>query len=88
MGTIAVLREGKVIDRVALVTVADVPGAGPLRRLTHALGGVGTFLAALAVVCVIVMVAARQRSRRRERERAERRRARNRAKARAEGQIE
>jgi len=88
VGTIAVLREGKVIDRVALVTQAEVPGAGPLRRVAHALGGVGTLVLILLLVSVIVVVATRQRSRRRERERAERRRARNRARARAEGQIE
>ncbi len=87
VGTIAVLRDGKVIDRVALVTQADVPGAGPLRKLVHGLGGVFTAILFLLLVSVIV-VAVRQRSRRRERERAERRRARNRARARAEGQIE
>jgi hypothetical protein len=88
VGTIFVLREGKVIDRVALVTAADVPGAGPLRRLAHALGGVLTLVLILALLSVIVMLAMRQRSRRRARERAERRRARNRARARAEEQIE
>jgi D-alanyl-D-alanine carboxypeptidase (penicillin-binding protein 5/6) len=88
VGTIAVLREGKVIDRVPLVTAADVPGTGPLRRLVDALGGVVPFFLILVLVSVIVVVAARQRSRRRERERAERRRARKRARARAEGQIE
>ena len=88
VGTIAVLREGKVIDRVPLVTAAEVPGAGPLRRLVDALGGVVPLVLILVLVSVIVMVAVRQRSRRRERERAERRRARNRARARAEGQIE
>lgn len=87
VGTIAVLRDGKVIDRVALVTQADVPGAGPLRKLVHGLGGVFTAILILLLVSVIV-VAVRQRSRRRARERAERRRARNRARARAEGQIE
>ncbi len=35
VGTIAVLREGKVIDRVPLVTAAEVPGTGPLRRLVQ-----------------------------------------------------
>ena len=88
MGTIAVLRGGKVIDRVPLVTEAEVPGAGPLRRLVDALGGVVPLLLILLFVSVIVFVAMRQRSRRKERERAERRRARNRARARAEGQIE
>jgi len=88
VGTIAVLREGKVIDRVPLVTAAEVPGAGPLRRLVDALGGVVPLVLILVLVSVIVMVAVRQRSRRKERERAERRRARNRARARAEGQIE
>jgi len=88
VGTIAVLRDGKVIDRVPLVTQAAVPGAGPLRKVVHGLGGLFTVLLILLAVSVIVMVVMRQRSRRRERERAERRRARNRARARAEGQIE
>jgi hypothetical protein len=88
VGTIAVLRDGKVIDRVALVTQAAVPGAGPLRKAVHALGGVFPILLILLAVSVIVMLVARQRSRRRKRERAERRRARNRARARTEGQIE
>jgi len=88
VGTIVVLRDGKVIDRVPLVTQAAVPGAGPLRKVVHGLGGLFTVLLILLAVSVIVMVAMRQRSRRRERERAERRRARNRARARSEGQIE
>lgn len=88
VGTVTVRGDGRVIDRVPLVTAAEVPGAGPLRRLTHALGGPFTVVLIFLLVSVIVMVAARQRSRRRERERAERRRARNRARAEAEGQIE
>lgn len=88
VGTIAVLRDGKIIDRVPLVTQADVPGAGLVRKVVHGLGGVFTVVLILLGISVIVLVASRQRSRRRERERVERRRARNRARARAEGQIE
>ncbi len=88
VGTIAILRDGKVIDRVPLVAQADVPGAGPLRKLVHSLGGLLVVLLIVLFVTSTVMLATRRRSRRRERERAERRRARNRARARAEGQIE
>ncbi len=88
VGTIAVLRDGKVIDRVPLVAQADVPGAGPLRKAVHSLGGLLTTLLILLLVIAIVVLATSQRSRRRERERAERKRASSRARARAEGQID
>ncbi len=88
VGTIALVRHGQVEARVSLVTVADVPGAGPLRIVAHELGVVLTVLLALFVVCAIVLLLRRSRSRRREREREARRRARNRARAHAEGASE
>jgi D-alanyl-D-alanine carboxypeptidase (penicillin-binding protein 5/6) len=88
VGTIDLVRDGRVVDRVPLVTEAAVPGAGPVRIATHALGPVLTLLVILLIVSAMVFVATRTRSRRRERERAERRRARNRARAQAEGGSE
>jgi D-alanyl-D-alanine carboxypeptidase (penicillin-binding protein 5/6) len=38
VGTVAILRDGKVVRRVPLLTAEEVPGAGPLRRLASALG--------------------------------------------------
>jgi len=38
VGSVAVLRGGRVVRRVALVTAAKVPGAGPLRRLSDDFG--------------------------------------------------
>ena len=39
VGRVAVLRDGKVVKRVPLVTAAEVPGAGPLRVISEELGG-------------------------------------------------
>lgn len=75
VGTVTVLRDGEPVRRVALLTGAEVPGAGPLRQLTHALGFGLTALAALVIVSVagITGMAFGRRSRRRTRR--ERRRA-------------
>ena len=77
VGSIAVLRNGRVVRRVDLVTAAEVPGAGPLRVLADVLGG---FLVLLLVALLIaggVALALRARARRRRAvERGERRRAR------------
>lgn len=80
VGTIAVLRDGKVARRVPLVTAARVPGAGPLRVVGHALGTLGTLVLLILAVCAILLGLARRRRRRR-REQDERRRARKRASA-------
>lgn len=88
VGTIRVLRHGRVVARVPLVTVAAVPGAGPLRIVAHELGLTLLLLLTLLALCFIVLWATRIRSRRRERERAERHRARKRAGAHAEGASE
>jgi D-alanyl-D-alanine carboxypeptidase (penicillin-binding protein 5/6) len=88
VGTIDLVRDGRVIDRVPLVTEAAVPGAGPLRIVTHSLGPALTLLVILLIVSGMVFVAIRTSRRRRDRERAERRRATNRARAQAEGGSE
>ncbi len=49
VGRIAVLRDGKVVRRVPLVTAAEVPGAGPLRVVLSTLG--------LAIVPLLVVLA-------------------------------
>jgi D-alanyl-D-alanine carboxypeptidase (penicillin-binding protein 5/6) len=88
VGTIAVVRKGRVVKRVPLVTVAAVPGAGPLRVVADALGGWATVVLLLVVVCAILVAVGRTRQRRRRREENERIRARKRARAHAESQIE
>ncbi len=79
VGRIAVLRDGKVVDRVALVTADEVPGAGPLRKVASAVGGGLTLVLLLFIVSAGALVSIRRRRRRRSRERQERRRAEARA---------
>jgi D-alanyl-D-alanine carboxypeptidase (penicillin-binding protein 5/6) len=74
VGRITVLREGKVVDRVALVTAAEVPGAGPLRRVASAVGGTLTLVLLLFIVSAGAFVGITARKARRERERSRRRR--------------
>ncbi|NLT06744.1 MAG: D-alanyl-D-alanine carboxypeptidase [Solirubrobacterales bacterium] len=72
VGTVTVLRDGERVRRVALLTGTEVPGAGPLRQLTHALGFPLTALAALVIVSaagITGMTVGRRRHRRRRRER-------------------
>ena len=76
VGSVAVLRDGRVVRRVDLVTAGTVPGAGPLRVIADELGTL-----VLLSLCLLIgggiLLAARARARRRhEAERAERRRAR------------
>lgn len=85
VGRVAVLRDGKVVKRVRLVTAGKVPGAGPLRVLADELGTFLLLLFVLAAVVLVTFLAASARSRHRAKELAERRRARARARARAEG---
>lgn len=84
VGRVAVLRDGKVVKRLPLVTAAEVPGAGPLRVVADELGTLLLLLVVLAAVVLAAFVAASVRSRRRARELSERRRERARARARAE----
>lgn len=81
VGAVAVLRDGKVVRRVPLVTAAEVPGAGPLRVLADELGTLLTVVLIGVILALAATGLARIRSRRRERELADRRRARERARA-------
>ena len=85
VGRVAVLRDGKVVRRIPLVTAAEVPGAGPLRVVAHELGTFFTAARAAGRRRVATFLVASVRSRRRAKELAERRRERQRARARAEG---
>lgn len=88
VGTIAVLRNGRVVKRVPLVTQAAVPGAGPVRVIAHALGTLGTLFLSLLAVCAIFLGVAGTRRRQRRREQDERGRARKRGRAHDESQLE
>lgn len=70
VGTVAVVYRGKVVRRAPLVTAAEVPGAGTVRRLTAVLGVALTLLAILAIVLASMLVALRIRAVRRRRARA------------------
>jgi Tfp pilus assembly protein PilX len=72
------------VKRVALVTAAEVPGAGPLRVIVEELGGVLITFLFLGILTMAGWVALRIQSRRRARRLAARRRERQRARARAE----
>jgi len=74
VGTVTVLRDGERVRRVALLTGADVPGAGPLRQLTHALGFPLTALALLVIVSAVGITGITFGRRRRRRTRREDRR--------------
>ncbi|HEU0018995.1 MAG TPA: D-alanyl-D-alanine carboxypeptidase family protein [Thermoleophilaceae bacterium] len=79
VGTVAVLRDGKVVRRVPLLAGERVPGAGPLRRIASALGISLTALVLLVIVLVVAIVGIQIRRRRRARSQEARRRARARA---------
>lgn len=83
VGTVAVLRDGQVVERLALVTADPVPGAGLLRRLV-ADPGLLTALVLLGIVIVLGTVGARIRRRNRARRAKTRRRERERQRARVE----
>ena len=85
VGRVTVLRAGKVVERVPLVTAAEVQGAGPLRVLVHKLGLPLTLLLAVVIVALVSMTGSLIRRRRHERDRADRRHARATAEATAEG---
>jgi D-alanyl-D-alanine carboxypeptidase (penicillin-binding protein 5/6) len=79
VGTVAVLRDGKVVRRVPLLAGEEVPGAGPLRRIASALGISLTALLLLVIVSVVAITGIQIRRRRRARFQEARRRARARA---------
>jgi serine-type D-Ala-D-Ala carboxypeptidase (penicillin-binding protein 5/6) len=63
VGSVTVLVDGKPVRRVALVTAAEVPGAGTLRVLTSVVGVPLTLLAGVAILLAAVLVAMRIRLR-------------------------
>jgi D-alanyl-D-alanine carboxypeptidase (penicillin-binding protein 5/6) len=79
VGTVAILRDGKVVRRVPLLTAEEVPGAGPLRRLASALGIPLTALVLLVIVSAVAITGIQIRRRRRARSQEARRRTRARA---------
>jgi len=84
VGTVVVLRDGKVVRRAPLLAGEQVPGAGPLRRIASALGISLTALVLLVIVSVIAVTGIQIRRRRRARSQEARRRARTRARDRDE----
>jgi serine-type D-Ala-D-Ala carboxypeptidase (penicillin-binding protein 5/6) len=82
VGTVAVLRDRKVVRRVPLLAGEPVPGAGPLRRIASALGISLTALVLLVIVSVTVTAGMQIGRRRRIRSQQLRRRERERARAR------
>ncbi len=79
VGSVVLLRDGKVVRRVALLTGEQVPGAGPLRRIASALGISLTALVLLVIVSIVAITGIQIRRRRRARSQEARRRARARA---------
>lgn len=63
VGSVTVLVDGAPVRRVALVTAAEVPGAGTLRVLTSVVGVPLTLLAGLAILVAAVLAAKRIRLR-------------------------
>jgi serine-type D-Ala-D-Ala carboxypeptidase (penicillin-binding protein 5/6) len=63
VGSVTVLVDGAPVRRVALVTAAEVPGAGTLRVLTSVVGVPLTLLAGLAILVAAVLAAMRIRLR-------------------------
>ncbi len=63
VGSVTVLVDGRPIRRVALVTAAEVPGAGTLRVLLSELGVPLTLLIALAILAAAVLLILRRRIR-------------------------
>jgi serine-type D-Ala-D-Ala carboxypeptidase (penicillin-binding protein 5/6) len=54
VGTVTVLLDGRPVRRAALVTAADVPGAGPFRVLLSVLGTPLTVLLLLVILAAVV----------------------------------
>lgn len=75
VGAVAVVRDGEVVRRVALLAAEPVPGAGLPRRIAATLGVSLTALVLLGIVSVTAIVGIRVRRRRRTRMRRTRRRA-------------
>jgi serine-type D-Ala-D-Ala carboxypeptidase (penicillin-binding protein 5/6) len=82
VGSVAVLRDGKVVRRVPLLTGEAVPGAGVPRRIASALGVSLTALALLVIVALTAIAGIGLRRRHQARIRDARRRERARARER------
>jgi D-alanyl-D-alanine carboxypeptidase (penicillin-binding protein 5/6) len=63
VGSVTVLVDGRPVQRVALVTAADVPGAGTLRVVLSVLGVPLTLLIALAILVAAILAILRVRIR-------------------------
>jgi D-alanyl-D-alanine carboxypeptidase (penicillin-binding protein 5/6) len=63
VGSVTVLVDGRPVRRVALVTAAEVPGAGPLRVLVSDLGVPLIVLIALLIVVAAILAILRVRIR-------------------------
>jgi D-alanyl-D-alanine carboxypeptidase (penicillin-binding protein 5/6) len=63
VGTVSVVVDGRTVRRVALVTAADVPGAGTLRVVISALGVPLTLLACIGILLAAGLAALRLRVR-------------------------
>lgn len=80
VGRISIVRGGRVVRRVPLLTAERVPGAGPLRVLADELGTFLVVFVALLVIAGCILLLGRSRARRRRDSEARRRkRARGRA---------
>jgi hypothetical protein len=63
VGSVTVLVDGRPVRRVALVTAAEVPGAGPLRVLVSDLGVPLTVLIAVLIAVAAILAILRVRIR-------------------------
>jgi serine-type D-Ala-D-Ala carboxypeptidase (penicillin-binding protein 5/6) len=63
VGSVTVVVDGRPVRRVALVTAADVPGAGTLRVVVSELGVPLTVLIVLAVLVAVILAILRVRIR-------------------------
>jgi D-alanyl-D-alanine carboxypeptidase (penicillin-binding protein 5/6) len=69
VGRVTVLRGGRVVERVPLVTAAEVPGAGPLRIVLDELGLGLTLLLLVVIFSLVAFTASLPRRRQRGRDR-------------------
>jgi D-alanyl-D-alanine carboxypeptidase (penicillin-binding protein 5/6) len=84
VGRVSIVRDGRVVRRVPLVTAARVPAASPFEVLADELGTIALVLLAFLLGGGGWLLLTRTRNRRRDSERAKRRRSSERARAKAE----
>jgi serine-type D-Ala-D-Ala carboxypeptidase (penicillin-binding protein 5/6) len=63
VGSVTVLVDGRPVRRIALVTAAEVPGAGPLRKVVSELGVPLTVLVVIALLVAVILAILRVRIR-------------------------